>query len=970
MRWARFPISRMPTSPSHPRTQMPPELLEGRIAPAVFLLSGTALTLHGAGGADANNTALAAAGSADLAVILQSGDSLVLDANGNDIADAGETVLAKVTGGAGAFFITDLDANSKVSADELTGIATRGAFKAVITGDVNGDVATLLDDAGMLSAGPLNPGTMAGLTVTGKIAGKLLAGGSISNVFIGGTTASLQTSVAEIAVGTAADGKMVSFDHGGAQIAVSATPGTTGVAGGSIANVVLAGGATYLGAGDGGSNALGKAGSGGSVTKVQFLAAPAGVSIEAGDGGASTLSVGAGGRGGSLGTIKIASAAATGNLLLKAGNGGAGFTGGAGGGIAASSLTLAASTTGLIQVQAGDGGLGGAGPVKGAGGAGGAVSAFALSAAGDIGGISVTGGKGGNATSLALGKAGAGGGLSGLTIQAGNVAAGIDLHSGAGGNALSLGTSAPGGAVAKLVLTTGTVGGAVDILAGNGGLSGTGSGGVGGVVSVAALDLGDVAGFIHVRAGQGGGSGTGKSGAGGSATGVTARLHGYGGDGVQIGGSSGGAGGLAGGNGGSTVNTTLFLDGSPATAASVVGIYAGAGGDSTFGNARGGSAGAIKGTKITKEAGAAESISVTTFGGGQGVGTGAGGNGGAISGVTFKALVSSAELAIGNFIGGGVATGDAARGGNGGAVSKVDISAPATAAFTKGISIYGGSGGDASTDTGRGGSGGSVSAVRLDAPDSLLQINCGAGLESLGGGAGGTGLKSAGGNGGAVSGVTGKIGQLLVVGQRGGDADGKGGVGGSVSGVNLSEVTNFVQFIAGGTGGNALDSLGTPGRGGNIAAVKVAGDVGNFAATFNLDPAATMASGTPGMGGLVAGQAGARSGEDIDPRLNGSITGVSATRIAAILAGNVFGKPFTGTKPDGLTNAHAVSKLSGIAATVIGADAVPGGGFDFTDVNALGFQLGGGDTAKDGLVIVLGTAKLPVAPLKLIEVMI
>src|SRR3954471_23231412 len=113
------------------------EPLESRIAPAVFFLSGTANTVSNSAGTDVNVAADAAAYGAGVAVKLMSGDSLVLDANGNHVLDAGEITYAKVTGGQATLFATELNSNAGFSADEITGLAVSNGFKAMITGDVN-----------------------------------------------------------------------------------------------------------------------------------------------------------------------------------------------------------------------------------------------------------------------------------------------------------------------------------------------------------------------------------------------------------------------------------------------------------------------------------------------------------------------------------------------------------------------------------------------------------------------------------------------------------------------------------------------------------------------------------------------------------------------------------------------------------------------------------------------------------------
>ncbi len=75
-------------------------------------------------------------------------------------------------------------------------------------------------------------------------------------------------------------------------------------------------------------------------------------------------------------------------------------------------------------------------------------------------------------------------------------------------------------------------------------------------------------------------------------------------------------------------------------------------------------------------------------------------------------------------------------------------------------------------------------------------------------------------------------------------------------------------------------------------------------------------------------------------------TGITATRIAAILAVN------SATTSSNLTTINAVSHLSQVMARVIGADVNGDGLFTLaTDVGSNGFVLGTGDDIIDGPVI-------------------
>src|SRR5690349_2162657 len=131
------------------------EILESRIAPAVFFVNGTNLTVTDADGdviVDNRDTAAEGTTGADFAVKLNKGDSLVFDLDGDQKLDAGvDFTMIKVTSGQATAFLEDIGgATGKFDADELTGVALGDAggsgAKAEITGGVRGTVDTLLDD--------------------------------------------------------------------------------------------------------------------------------------------------------------------------------------------------------------------------------------------------------------------------------------------------------------------------------------------------------------------------------------------------------------------------------------------------------------------------------------------------------------------------------------------------------------------------------------------------------------------------------------------------------------------------------------------------------------------------------------------------------------------------------------------------------------------------------------------------------
>ena len=242
-----------------------------------------------------------------------------------------------------------------------------------------------------------------------------------------------------------------------------------------------------------------------------------------------------------------------------------------------------------------------------------------------------------------------------------------------------------------------------------------------------------------------------------------------------------------------------------------------------------------------------------------------------------------------------------------------------------------GRGGNGSTN---GGNGGTVDGITLAAPLADIHIGDGSGSGGPAFAAG-----AIGGNAGAIKNVSGKAGYLTIRSGSGGDSTasgGQGGDGGAIDAINVA-VTVMAQQIASGSGGEGgAAGGGTGGTGGPITAVKItgAGDIGNFAKLFGTD--------LDEMGGLFAGLAG--PGQTAG--LAGSIDGVTAKRIAAILAADET------TAANALTALNAVHALANITATAIGADVDPLPGFTFIDVVNAGFVLGDGDTARDGLVIV------------------
>jgi hypothetical protein len=240
----------------------------------------------------------------------------------------------------------------------------------------------------------------------------------------------------------------------------------------------------------------------------------------------------------------------------------------------------------------------------------------------------------------------------------------------------------------------------------------------------------------------------------------------------------------------------------------------------------------------------------------------------------------------------------------------------------------------------QGGIAGAISHVTFNAPLATVLI-------------GRIGMSDAGGNGGAITDIRGVAGSLSICALGGGSDIGSsnaGGNGGSVENVSVT-VLEGLQLLAAGNGGNGA----TPGLGGSIRNIFVNGDIGNFSGAFGTTGYASGA-----MGGIAAGVSG--SGGSV--LLNGSVQDVHATRIATIIAGQVTGSTVTAS--------NAPSLISGVTATVIGADLNGNGVWDYVNNPAsptAGFAFGNGEQVIDGFVLgVDGRVRLGVTPLHLITV--
>lgn len=966
------------------------EPLESRIAPAVFFLSGTANTVSDSAGTDVNDAADAAAVGATVAVKLAKGDSLVLDANGNHVLDAGEITYAKITGGKSILFATDLNATVGFNAGEITGLAVSNGFKATITGNVTGSIATALDGSGAFTANVLQHASIAELSISGRVTGSILAGQDISNVTIGNGTIDTSFSVLTIATGNVADDDAISFNGGGTTSTYAFAFAAPGENGGNISNVTLAHGARNVLAGDGNDSTGAKGGAGGRISKLTFLDTKDTFEIHGGDGGTSTAKTGKGGAGGGISALAITSTGDfSNNAHINAGDGGDGNLAGAGGSLKGFTFNFSANVGNYLYCNAGDGGDGLDDKPKARGGNGGTISNLTFTSTAAIDFVAVYGGDGGDAGSNSNGRGGNGGSVTKITYSALGGQYGPYIAGGDAGDGVGKGAGGVGGDAVHIKASTGKTNLNSNIYGGEGGKGGTsGRGGRGGNVIDFEHSCADLPGndteYLWVFGGDGGDGGTGGGKGGDAKNGKM--TGGDGSTGFYIYGGSGGDGTLGargrGGNGGNISNVLVNVgasgsesqffsgdggdsrDANGGNAGSVINVKmtetrdtsglfqfsTGAGGDVISGNGKGGNGGAFLGSSFTKTGGSGlpntEDLEIFTGRGGNGHGNGNGGNGGAMTGFKLDLQQQVHDLIFSTGSGGEAGT-TARKGGNGGNMTGTKFSAGGT--FDVVPFIYGGSGGRAAGPAGKGGDSGSINGMTVDALMASIVI----GSDNKGGDGG---LK--GGKGGDISGVKGSFGTLSIIGAAGGNSDGTGGNGGSIKGLKATTVTNFVRLIAAGDGG---DGAVKAGAGGSVIAAKVAGDIGDFARNFEVSYVATA------MGGLIAGQAGSVGGV-VDAAKNGSILGVNALRIAAILAGT--------PSANNLTTDNAVKKISGLTgATAIGADLAPPG-FGFMD-NAAGpnpangvFQLGDGDTAIDGLVIVKtgGFTGPHPAPLKLIEV--
>lgn len=797
---------------------------------------------------------------------------------------AGEAVVTTL-GGKGIFHFSpapgQVGANiSNATADSVTGVIQAGDGGA---GAKAGSLKTITinkdSDGFALLAGRGGDGDSASKKLNGGL------GGSITGVYILGTTDDSANSTNGVVIRAGDGGDGLSTAKGGAGGALSQVyVGFELTPSGRVESAKLNADSVFLSSGAGGTGKTGGAGGLLSDSKVRVRTPDVnGVELAAiaGDGGSSLSPTGRSGKGGSVKTLDLRNQSITlgTDILVQAGRGGS--TAGAGIGLAGGSVADLQLLSYESQVVAGNG------------------------SDGKVGGL------GGSITNIFF-KNDSNVIPNSLLIDAGRGGTGFG---GAGGNAGDIsGIKVPIADLASFLINTGTNGNGGDSL-GNGGITGK-KGGRGSSLTNIFVDDDDSDSqnnaVAEVRAGQGG-AGDKGGGLGGSITGfnftatdITFIVNaGDGGAATMVG--KGGAGGA--------ILSSLFVSTGMAAGVDVSGnVESGQGGDGKGLRGAGGAGGQIKTLQLTLPGDG----TVRAGDGGSGentVGTVLGGAAGAGGGITAVGVFSNGS--------GTMRAGDAGingvKAGKGGSIlgESTSLTAPpvtingvhADDAITivAGAGSHGGAGGDifgisygstqqdltptpggailiqagnGSSEGKVGGKGGSI--TRMDG-----SVSSGLGLTTLfiaGDGGGGLGVAK-GGAGGSVGGITiargGAVGGELRV--KAGDAGDsplgvKGAIGGSIKGFDVTDIDAATIFrsVAAGDGGDALKAGGL---GGSVTAVHVqAHDIGiRTGVAYGFDTMGGVFAGVGGKASAITGKAG----------LNGSVIDVGADAISTIVAGRV-----------------------------------------------------------------------------------
>ncbi len=743
-----------------------PEVLEARIAPAVFLVSPLSLEVHDDAGNSAQdlageNAAQTGAGSG-VALLLDQGDRLVFDVNHNGKADAKEVVMVSIVKGQAMVFLTDDNGDARFQPDELSGLAVSDGFDATIGTDVRGDIVTALDANGVVAISngevTVQPGSIARLQVSGAIFGDLAAGGTITGVKIGTSIYGNigAPSVRAILTGSqAADGEgndAYTFSSGNVSLDALVAPPLS-PAEFSIGNLTLAKGATRILAGDG-VTPLGSAG--GSVENLAIASQSGSLRVEAGAGGDSSTIAGAGGN---LAKLSIKNVFGTGTILLQAGDGGDGATAGIGGSIDRVALSVG-DLSGSIFVRGGDGGNGADASLA----AGGNLTGITVQGGLVSGEIAFRSGAGGDTTGSAAG--GVGGEISGIKVGV-SIANVVTLTGGSGGDSAQ-GFGGEGGSIFKV---GGQFGSAEDItfLAGSGG-RGAVTGGVGGELSATQVRVAQAIGSIVLGAGEGG---DGQGGA------------------VAVGGAGGAISKLS--------VTAAYMN-----SGEVIAARGGLGGDGS-GSGGGGAGGSASSINLTSARGGGSFEAIAGSGGGAGNNGGTGGLGGELRAVKIASAEQAGQVTVRSGAGGSAA--NAGLGGDGGAVVGVNVAVTASGS----INVNAGNGGairqGGGTVNGLGGDGGTLGQVQILSKLAVGNVTVAAGNGGLGRGTGNGGI------GGELTGATLKLseaGDLLVRGGSGGSGV-AGGSGGTLANTRISADFTSDVTLRGGNAGNGNGGLATGG---------------------------------------------------------------------------------------------------------------------------------------------------------------
>ncbi len=797
---------------------------------------------------------------------------------------------------------------------------------------------------------------LAGEGGTSTIGGNGGNGGALSKVYVGFQLAggkpipSAEVLVDNIEIAGGKGGAGKTGGNAGLVSTVRVTVSTANVAGDEIKVTAGTGGdSNFVGGG--------KAGTGGSILDVDLrnlafttgggglTGLDASILVQAGDGG-TAFGAGTAAKGGSITTATLLGS----SHKVLAGNGSSAKTGGDGGTV--KTVTLIEGDNVLAHnasFRAGNGGNGG----NGNGGKGGDMLGIRV-VNGDFSILEINptdGGDGGMGTNGKGGKAGLVTGIDIVEVNSGAAppfTGTFNLNSGDGGN----GTNGGGDGGAISVVTFDGSGMNASVVSGNGGsvlAGGKGNGGLGGFLSKVEIASEGVIGAAAPAAtvlGGSGGAGVGTAGKGGSGANLLA---------VSV-----------------RMTVPLLDQKGGGLTGSLVNIRAGDGG-----NGDGGAAG--KGGDITSSAGFAtlgDGILQSGNAGALGAKPGIGGN---IVGVpsALSGIYASNNVTI--------RAGDGSHGGQGGSIKLAGYGVPAdsvepdafpgaptvrTIAPKGEILVQAGNGTAEGKTAGKGGS--------IDLVNGSVSLGAAAQTRILAGTGGGNVDKEA--DGGSITNlgisVGGATGGVLLI--EAGDAGtgglnvSKGAKGGSVNGVQISDIAagTIIRHISAGDGGSAAK---TGGEGGSIKEVRVLG--------HDIGVRSGQAFGYATMGGLFAGAGGNATVGVLGKGMAGSVTNITATAIAAIVAGKgavpeavklvdfiTIGTPTDLLKasegdldltelpdPTDPTNRyHAFIAAAYAQANLVGAvvdpTAMNGNRFNFTDGNGNGvFDLG--ETPTDGLIL-------------------